>query len=167
MDLFWQIYFDLDRVGHIVAGVTWIGILYYLNFAQVPAFAKMDPAARANAIQVLVPQVLFLFRWAAFFTVLFGLGFIIGKGVQDHNYFETTRFYSVAIGGVMGLIMAGNVWFIIWPNQKKVIAAVSAGEAPDPSWARKTLLASRTNTMLSVPMIFFMAAAIHLPALWN
>lgn len=166
MDLFWEIYLDLDRVGHIAAGVTWIGLLYYFNFVQVPSFAKMEPAARTEAIKNLVPTALFLFRWAALFTVLFGVGYVVAQPFVTDGYFETSRFYSIAIGGTMGIIMAANVWFIIWPNQKKVIAAANAGEAPDPTWARSTLLASRTNTMLSIPMLFFMVGAIHLPSLW-
>ena len=173
MDNGWEIYLDLVRFGHIIAGITWIGILYYFNFIQVPSFAQMDPAARSNAIQFLVPRALFWFRWAALATVVFGLLYILGAGMSIDEYFSSYRFKSISIGGPLGIIMAANVWFIIWPNQKKIIAATTAtaqegvaAPADQPKWARKALLASRTNTMLSFPMLFFMAGAVHLPSLW-
>jgi len=173
MDNGWEIYLDLVRFGHIIAGITWIGILYYFNFIQVPSFAQMDPAARSNAIQFLVPRALFWFRWAALATVVFGLMYILGAGMSIDEYFSSYRFKSISIGGPIGIIMSANVWFIIWPNQKKIIAATTAtakegaaAPADQPRWARKALLASRTNTMLSFPMLFFMAGAVHLPSLW-
>ena len=160
---------DSLRVMHILAGITWIGLLYYFNLAQAQAFAQMDPAARTNAITQLVPRVLFLFRWAAFFTVAFGVAYVAaaGSGVGVTSYWDTARFYNIAIGGTMGIIMASNVWFIIWPNQKKIIAAAQSGDTPEPSWGRRATLASRTNTMLSIPMLFFMVAARNLTQLWN
>jgi uncharacterized membrane protein len=171
-----EIYFDLVRYGHIFSGITWIGLLYYFNFVQVPSFAQMDAAARSNAIQFLVPRALLWFRWSALATVLFGLAFVFGAMSSDYipDYVGSHRFKSILIGGTLGIIMAANVWFIIWPNQKKIIAAVTAtakegtpAPAEQPRWARKALLASRTNTMLSFPMLFFMAGAIHLPSLWE
>jgi len=163
----WQIFFDLGRYGHIFAGVLWIGLLYYFNFVQVPAFARMDPAARTNAISVLVPRALFFFRWAAFATVALGVLYIAGMAIAVDGYFDSPRFWSIAIGGVLGIIMASNVWFIIWPNQKKIIRAAQEGKPPDPTWGRKATLASRTNVMLSIPMLFYMVAALHLPVLWS
>jgi len=139
MDLFWTIYLDIDRVLHILSGIMWIGLLYYLNFVQVPAFARMEAAARTNAIVNLVPRVLLFFRFAALFTVLFGIGYIAGMPFTTDRYFDTPRFYNVAIGGALGIIMFLNVWVIIWPNQKKIIAAAREGRAPDPSWGRKAL----------------------------
>ena len=168
-------FLDALRVMHILAGITWIGLLYYFNLAQGQAFAAMDPAARANATMHLVPRVLYLFRWAAFFTVMFGVMYVLaaGSGVGVTRYWDTAQFYNIAIGGTMGIVMAANVWFIIWPNQKKIIAATTATvnegtPAPpeQPGWARTALLASRTNTMLSIPMLFFMVAARNLPQLW-
>ena len=167
MNLGWQIFFDVDRVLHIFAGIMWIGLLYYFNFVQVPAFAKMEASARTNAIQNLVPRALFFFRWAALATVIFGLAYVIGLGIHlGRGYFKTAEFYNIAIGGTIGIIMASNVWFIIWPNQKKIIASAMAGKPPDPTWGRKGLLASRTNTAFSLPMLFFMVAALHLQQLW-
>ncbi len=175
MPLGWQVYLDLMRYGHILAGITWIGLLYYFNLVQVPAFAKMDPKARANAFEFLVPRALFYFRYAALFTVIFGVFYIIGMGMSTgRDYFKGFQFRAIAFGGTFGLIMAFNVWMIIWPNQKKIIAATVATAkegkpAPpeQPKWARRALLASRTNVMLSIPMLFFMVAAIHLPRLWT
>ncbi len=158
---------DSLRVMHIFAGITWIGLLYYFNLAQAQAFAQMDPAARTNAITELVPRVLFLFRWAAFFTVVFGVAYIGAASSFIDTYWDTARFYNIAIGGTMGIIMASNVWFIIWPNQKKIIAAAQSGGTPEPSWGRSATMASRTNTMLSIPMLFFMVAARNLEQLWQ
>ena len=167
---------DALRVLHILAGITWIGLLYYFNLVQGQAFAAMDPAARSNATMHLVPRVLFLFRWAALFTVLFGVAYVLASGTgvgAQTRYWNQAQFYNIAIGGTMGIIMAANVWFIIWPNQKKIIAATTATvnegtPAPpeQPKWARTALLASRTNTMLSIPMLFFMVAARNLSQLW-
>ena len=184
MDKGWELYLDLIRYGHIFSGITWIGILYYFNFIQVPSFAQMEAAARSNAIQFLVPRALLWFRWAALATVVFGLLYVLGMGIGDQlgsmggaggeEYFKSARFKSVAFGGTLGIIMAANVWFIIWPNQKKIIAATTATATegtpapPDqPKWARRALLASRSNTMLSFPMLFFMVGAIHLPRMWS
>ncbi len=169
------IYLDVLRVLHILVGITWIGILYYFNLIQGQAFAVMDVRARQEATVHLVPRALFLFRWAAFFTVLFGVVYVIsaGSGVGVVRYWDTPQFYNILIGGTLGIIMAYNVWFIIWPNQKKIIAATKAtleeGTPAPPEqakWARTALLASRTNTMLSIPMLFFMVAARHLQQLW-
>lgn len=169
-------YMDVLRVLHILAGITWIGLLYYFNFVQGKAFNSMDATARQNATIHLVPQALYYFRWAAFFTVIIGIVYVISAGVGVGvvgDYWNTPRFYNIAVGGTMGIIMGANVWFIIWPNQKKIIAATKATvesgtPAPEeqPSWTRKAFLASRTNTMLSFPMLFFMVAARHLPQLW-
>jgi uncharacterized membrane protein len=170
------IYLDILRVLHILAGITWIGLLYYFNFVQGKAFNAMDASARQNATLNLVPQALFYFRWAAFFTVLIGVMYIAsaGAGVGGFGgYWDTAQFYNIAIGGTMGIIMGANVWFIIWPMQKKIIAATRAtveeGAAAPPEqagWTRAAFLASRTNTMLSFPMLFFMVAARNLPQLW-
>ena len=169
-----DIYLDIMRVLHIGAAIIWIGLLYYFNFVQVPAVAKMDASARSQIVQHLAPIALAWFRYAALGTVLFGVAYIIGIGIDLDRYFNTPRFYSIAIGGTMGIIMAVNVWVIIWPNQKKIIAATTAtaqGGAPvppeQPKWARRAFLASRVNTMLSIPLLFFMVAAVHLQKLWN
>ena len=170
-----EVYLDLMRVGHIFSGILLIGLLYFYNFVQALALPKMDASARPHYQTSILPFSLNIFRWASLFTLLFGIAFIIGMGIdQGRVYWESARFYNIIIGGGMGIIMAFNVWFIIWPNQQKIIAAVSdtlangtAAPAEQPKWARTALLASRTNTMLSLPMLFFMVAARNLPSLWG
>ena len=164
----------LVRMAHIFSGILWIGILYYFNFGQALKFPAMEASARSNAITVLVPHLLQLFRWSALSTVLFGLLYITLIGIdRGEAYFDSGQFRSIVIGGTIGIAMALNVWFIIWPLQQKVIAgtraAAEGGSPPEdqPKWARTALLASRTNTMLSIPMLFFMVAARHLPSLWG
>ena len=153
----------------------WIGLLYYFNFVQVPSFAKMDAAARSNAIMILVPRALLFFRYAALLTFLAGLSYVLSINADlGSAYRDSARYKSVLVGGTLGTIMFMNVWGIIWPNQKKIIAATTAtvtnktpAPADQPKWARRAFLASRLNTLLSVPMLFFMVAAIHLPKIWN
>jgi len=163
------------RYVHVASGIVWIGLLYYFNLVQVPAFAKMEPAARANAIIHLASRALFFFRYAALSTVVFGIAWIILKEIELEDqgvegYFATDAGKSISIGGLLGIIMFLNVWGIIWPNQKKIIAATTAGPpapADQPKWARMALLASRTNVMLSIPMLFFMIASDHLERVWS
>ena len=169
-----EISLALVRMFHIFAGILWIGILYYFNFGQALKFPQMEASARSNAVTVLVPHLLNMFRWAALATVVFGVTYVILIGIDQPGYYRSGQFYSIGVGGTIGIAMALNVWFIIWPKQQKVIAATRAtvadgtpAPAEQPKWARTALLASRTNTMLSIPMLFFMVAARHLPSLWG
>jgi len=163
----------LSRWGHYLSGVTWIGLLYYFNFVQVPAFAEFDAGARTEAIRKLAPRALWWFRWAAVATVATGLLILGFQDVLFDNmgYWKTTPGISISTGILLALVMFGNVWGIIWRNQKVVIASaegVAAGREADPNAAaagRRGLLASRTNTFLSVPMLFFMAATSHFATL--
>ena len=170
------------RFFHVGLGIMWIGLLYYFNFVQAPAFAKMEPAARSQAVATLVPQALLFFRYAALLTVLFGIAWIVVTAIRWgdefpgawYDYFKTSAFKSIAIGGTIGIIMFLNVWGIIWPNQKKIIAATretleKGTPAPQeqPKWARRAFLASRTNVALSIPMLFFMVASAHLGIVWT
>lgn len=169
-------YLAIMRWLHIGFGIVWIGLLYYFNFVQVPSFAQMDATARQTAIRFLVSRGMLWFRWAALLTALAGILWIVG--VLNHSslgptYFQSAQWKSIAVGGTIGLIMFANVWLIIWPNWKKVIEAttntlVNQTPAPpdQPKWARTAFLASRTNTMLSIPMLFFMIASSHLGSLW-
>lgn len=172
-----EIYYDLTRLGHIFSGILWIGLLYFYNFVQAIALPKMDASARPHYQTTILPFSLDVFRWASLSTLVFGLLFIIGQEFDRPGggsyLFGTDAGNSILIGGTLGIIMAYNVWFIIWPNQQKIIAAVkntmetgAAAPADQPKWARTALLASRTNTMLSVPMLFFMVAARWLPSLF-
>ena len=155
----------LARWGHILAGITWIGLLYYFNLVQVPSFAQMDAGARTDAIRRLVPRALWWFRWAAVATWVFGATMLI-LDWQD-AYDGTLVGVAILSGALLGTIMLANVWGVIWPNQKIVIAnaeTTAAGGQADPNAAaagRKGFVASRSNVLLSVPMLFFMGAARH------
>ena len=170
-----EVYLDLTRIGHIFSGILWIGILYFYNFIQAIALPRMDASARPHYQTTILPFSLNVFRWASLATLIFGVALILGFRIDiGSSYFQSAQFYNILIGGGMGIVMAFNVWFIIWPNQQKIIAAVkdtlengTAAPADQPKWARTALLASRTNTMLSLPMLFFMVAARNLPSLWG
>jgi uncharacterized membrane protein len=149
----------LTRWVHLLAGVTWIGLLYYFNFIQGEYFKEADGGAKSNVIQLMVPRALWWFRWGAMFTFLSGVYLVYLKHLSG---------MGIMIGVTMGIIMFLNVWLIIWPNQKIVIASAKqvagGGEALPGAAAAlgKAGLASRTNTLFSVPMLFFMASSIHL-----
>ncbi|MCZ6503376.1 MAG: urate hydroxylase PuuD [Gammaproteobacteria bacterium] len=151
----------LVRWGHFLAGITWIGLLYYFNFIQGEYFKEAEDAHRSGAIQKLVPRALWWFRWAAMFTFL--------TGVVLLAYRHQGLSYDITIGATLGTLMFLNVWGIIWPNQKIVIASATqvaqGGEAlPEAAAsAPKAALASRTNTLFSFPMLFFMGSSAHMP----
>jgi uncharacterized membrane protein len=157
----------LSRWAHFLAGITWIGILYYFNFVQVPSFATFSAEARTEATAKLVPRALWWFRWGAMLTLLSGISILAFQDQFNGDYFKTAGGVSIAVGILLALVMFSNVWFVIWPVQKLVIANaqnVMAGGQADPAaagFARRGLLASRTNTLLSIPMLFFMAATSH------
>jgi uncharacterized membrane protein len=160
----------LLRWFHFLAGITWIGILYYFNFVQTPFFGSADPAVRSGMVRGLVPNALWWFRWGAMITFLTGWTIVLTKFAQG---FQMTDPYIKLIltGGLIGTLMWFNVWFVIWPAQQIVIAsaeAVASGGQANPQAAprgARSGLASRTNTMLSIPMLFFMGSASHLPGL--
>ena len=149
---------------HVLSGVMWIGLLWYFNFVQTPSMPKIPEAQRPAITKVIAPEALFWFRWAALSTVVFGvilawlsgyLGPALALGLAD----GVAKHAAIGFGMWFGLIMAANVWFIIWPNQKIVLGLVeSPAEAKGPA-GRKALLASRTNTMLSIPMLYAMVSA--------
>jgi uncharacterized membrane protein len=153
----------LLRWVHLLAGVAWIGLLYYFNFVQGEYFKEADGAAKSDAIQKLVPRALWWFRWAAMFTFLSGV--LLLYFLPHLKHFSGT---GIIVGATLGTIMFLNVWLVIWPNQKIVIASAKqvarGGEAlPNAAAALgKAGLASRTNTLFSIPMLFFMAASTHL-----
>jgi uncharacterized membrane protein len=161
--------FHLLRFIHFFAGVAWIGHLYYFNFVQGAFFAEIDAPTKNVAFQKLVPKALWWFRWGAMFTFLSGLGMLLIQGAELKGDFLMTP-YGVYIwtGALMGIIMFLNVWLIIWPKQKIMIASAESvlkGGQADPNAAKvapQALLASRTNVMFSIPMLFFMGASRHL-----
>lgn len=157
------------RFVHFFAGVAWIGHLYYFNFVQGAFFNEIEAPVKNVAFSKLVPKALWWFRYGALFTFLSGIGMLAIQGAELKQYFFSTP-YGLYIwpGTLMGTIMFLNVWLIIWPNQKVLIANannVIAGGAPNPDApksAAKALLASRTNTLFSIPLLFFMGASRHL-----
>ncbi len=217
----------LLRWGHFLAGITWIGLLYFFNLVNVSFMKDLDAASKGKVVPNLMPKALWWFRWGAVWTVLFGflyymmllgtekitgriLVFLVawtvawlivaallrmsvaGGPLKDGRVLAaavailvllvswgavsymrsggSNRTIAIAIGGGMGYVMFMNVWMIIWPLQRKIIAATRAtaetgapAPADMPKWARRAFLASRTNAWLSIPMLFFMGAASHFP----
>lgn len=217
----------LLRWGHFLAGITWIGLLYFFNLVNVNFMKELDAASKGKVVPNLMPKALWWFRWGAVWTVVFGFLYymmllgaekitvrvvwfllawtiawlivaallrmsVAGGPLKDGRVLAvviailvaavawgafaymrnggSNRTIAIAIGGGMGFIMFMNVWMIIWPLQKKIIAATKAtaetgapAPADMPKWARRAFLASRTNSWLSIPMLFFMGAASHFP----
>ncbi len=154
------------RWVHFVAGITWIGLLYWFNLVNVPFQGQLDAALKPQVNPPLFSRTLFWFRHSAWVTVAAGLLLIWGLYWQDGNLFGSNTEKTIFTGGLLGLVMLFNVWVFIWPNQRKAIAAIRAGEAPNPAWGRNTLYASRTNFSLSFPMLLFMAGSSHMPMDW-
>ena len=161
----------LLRWIHFLAGITWIGLLYYFNLVQVPFFAETEAPVRTGAIQKLVPRALWWFRWGAMVTFLAGWLYLLMRAHQlKGGFFAGSYGWAILLGGILGSVMWANVWFVIWPNQKIIIqnaidtaAGRPANPAVGPAGA-KAGLASRTNVAMSIPMLFFMGAASHLDA---
>ena len=159
----------IARWAHVVVGIVWIGLLYYFNFVQTPAFAEMEAPARNNAIDKLASRALWWFRWGAAATLLTGILILLAEVDAKGNaqlfsstYAKSAEGISIYTGILLAVTMFLNVWLVIWPNQKKVIANarnVQAGGQADPAAAaagRTSALASRQNTIFSFPMLFFM-----------
>jgi uncharacterized membrane protein len=146
----------LSRWAHLLSGVTWIGLLYYFNFVQIPSMPKIPDEQKPAIGKVIAPTALFYFRWAAAGTVLFGL---ITAGMNMYLMealtFQT-GYRTIGLGMWLALIMAANVWFVIWPNQKKALGIVEADADTKKKAARVAMLASRTNTLLSIAMLYCM-----------
>ena len=167
--------FDLDRIFwswltrfiHVVVAIMWIGLLWYFNFVQIPNMSKIPDEQKPAIGKVIAPAALFYFRWAAALTVLSGLilgylnGYLhdamtlsIGSGIPKHT--------AIGIGMWLGVIMAYNVWFVIWPNQKRALGIVECEPELKAKSAKTAMLFSRTNTLLSLPMLLAMVAAQNL-----
>ena len=156
----------LGRWLHIMAGVMWIGLLYYFNFVQVDALkaaAADQPPTGAGITKHVAPRALFYFRYAALVTVLAGF-MLLGSRAMDVLSFRPP-YVGLGIGVWLGLIMFVNVWAVIWPNQKKVLGLTPASDDEKARARRTAFLASRTNTMLSMPMLLFMSTSytLHRP----
>ena len=150
----------IGRWLHIMAGVMWIGLLYYFNFVQVDALkaaAADSPPTGAGITKHVAPRALFYFRYSALVTVLAAF-MIMGARAADVLTLKP-GFVNIGIGAWLGLIMFFNVWVVIWPNQKKVLGLVSVSDDEKAKARRTAFLASRTNTMLSIPMLYFMSSS--------
>jgi uncharacterized membrane protein len=152
------------RWGHFLAGIMWIGLLYYFNFVQVPFLKSVTPEAKGEAFKHLVPRALFFFRYGAAATWIFGFMILGVRGTVMEAFTLQGPSAIIGMGAWLGTIMLANVWLIIWPCQQKVLGLVAATPEQKAKAARAGFLASRTNTMLSIPMLFFMAASGHAPA---
>jgi uncharacterized membrane protein len=153
--------------GHFLAGITWIGILYYFNFIQVPFLGKVTPEAKAEAFKHLVPNALWWFRWSALATWLFGAILLMTQHRFGSAFALQGQDAVIGMGAWLGTIMLLNVWGIIWPNQKKVLGLKEATADEKKAAGRIALMASRTNTLLSIPMLFFMASSGHASGLFQ
>ena len=162
--LFWS---WLARYIHVAVSIMWIGLLWYFNFVQIPNMAKIPDEQKPAIGKVIAPSALFYFRWAAAFTIISGLilaglnGYLhdamtlsFGSGIPKHT--------AIGIGMWLGIIMAFNVWFVIWPNQKRALGIVECEPELKAKSAKTAMLFSRTNTLLSLPMLFTMVAAQNL-----
>ncbi len=162
--IFWSWLF---RFFHVAAGIMWIGLLWYFNFVQIPSMPKIPDEQKPAIGKVIAPSALFWFRWAALATIITGLivaylngyvhqALILGIGSGGGKY------TAIGIGMWLGLIMAFNVWFIIWPNQKKALGIVECDAEQKLKSAKTAMIFSRTNTLLSLPMLLSMVAAQNL-----
>jgi uncharacterized membrane protein len=150
---------------HVLSGIMWIGLLYYFNFVQIPNMPKIPDEQKPAISKVIAPAALFWFRWGAAATVLTGLllaimnGYFVNAITLGFVQSGVTGATVIGIGMWLGIIMAYNVWFVIWPNQKRALGMVEAAPDVKAKSARMAMLFSRTNTLLSIPMLFCMIAA--------
>ena len=142
--------------AHVFFGITWIGLLYYFNFVQIPTMPSVPAELKPAVSKYIAPSALFYFRWGAAFTVLTGLLLAWSYEELDEALMLRPSARLIGIGMSLALIMAANVWFVIWPNQKKALGIVAADDAAKAKAARTAMIASRTNVLLSIPMLLCM-----------
>ena len=158
--LFWSWLF---RYIHVIVAIMWIGLLWYFNFVQIPNMGKIPDEQKPAIGKVIAPAALFYFRWAALLTVISGLILAHLNGyLHSAMTFGGGKSTAIGIGMWLGLYMAFNVWFVIWPNQKKALGIVDCEPEVKAKSARTAMLFSRTNTLLSLPMLLSMVAAQNL-----
>ena len=159
--IFWS---WLTRLIHVTVAIMWIGLLWYFNFVQIPNMPKIPDEQKPAIGKVIAPAALFYFRYAALLTVVSGLiiAYLNGYLHDAMTLGGGGKNTAIGIGMWLGLYMAFNVWFIIWPNQKKVLGIVEVSPEEKPAAAKKALIASRTNTLLSLPMLLSMVIAQNL-----
>ena len=143
---------------HVLSGVMWIGLLWYFNFVQMPSMPKIPDEQKPAVSKVIAPEALFWFRWAALATVVTGALLATMNGYILRALMLQPGVHAIGIGMWLALVMAFNVWFIIWPNQQKALGMVTVTPEEKAAAARKAMLTSRLNTMLSIPMLYCMVA---------
>src|SRR5215204_3482390 len=141
---------------HVFFGIVWIGLLYYFNFVQIPTMPAIPAELKPGVSKYIAPKALFFFRWGAAFTVLTGLILAWLYGELEDALMLRSPAQLIGVGMWLALIMAFNVWFIIWPNQKKALGLVEADDATKAASAKTAMIASRLNTLLSIPMLLAM-----------
>ena len=141
---------------HVFFGITWIGLLYYFNFVQIPTMPKIPAELKPGISKFIAPKALFFFRWAALLTVVTGLILAWLYGELEDALLLRENARLIGIGMWLALVMAANVWFIIWPNQKKALGLVEADDATKAKAAKAAMIASRLNVLLSLPMLLAM-----------
>ena len=154
---------EFTRYLHVFAGILWIGLLYYFNFVQIPTMPSVPAELKPGISKYIAPAALFWFRWAAVATVLLGL-FLIELKSHDYAVHALTLEPSartIGIGMWLGIVMALNVWLVIWPNQKRALGLVPADDASKARSASIAMMASRTNLILSLPMLYCMITGAH------
>ena len=161
---FWSAIF---RYLHVLSGIMWIGLLWYLNFVQIPNMPNIPDDQKPAIGKVIAPAVLFWFRWAALSTIITGLIVAYLNGYVNQAMSlgllgGDAKSITIGIGMWLGIIMAYNVWMVIWPNQKKVLGMIEASAEEKAKSARTAMLFSRTNTLLSIPMLLSMVSAQNL-----
>ena len=159
--IFWS---WLMRFVHVIVAIMWIGLLWYFNFVQIPNMSKIPDEQKPAIGKVIAPAALFYFRWAALLTIVSGLILAVLSGYAHEAMTLGIgsgggKYTAIGIGMWLGLYMAFNVWFIIWPNQKKALGIVDCEPDVKAKSARTAMLFSRTNTLLSIPMLFAMVSA--------
>lgn len=148
---------------HVLCGTLWIGLLYYFNFVQIPTMPKVPAELKGGVSKFIAPEALFWFRWAALATVITGLLVSYLKGYAHQAFTLQEGFKVIGLGMYLGLIMAANVWFLIWPNQQRALGLVPADDAVKASSAKTAMLVSRTNFVLSFPMLYAMVTQLYIP----
>lgn len=152
------------RYVHVFAGILWIGLLYYFNFVQIPTMPGVPAELKPGVTKYIAPKALFWFRWSALATVI--LGFLVAEttaaGYVGRAMTLSEGYRTIGVGMWLGLIMAANVWFVIWPNQKRALGIVPAEDAAKARSASVAMMASRTNLILSLPMLYCMVAQSHI-----
>jgi len=149
---------------HVLSGIVWIGLLYYFNLVQIPTMPKVPAELKGGVTKYIAPEALFWFRWGAIATLVTGLGVAGLKNYTVEAFTLQEGYRAIGIGMYVAIIMAANVWMIIWPNQKRALGLVPADDATKATSARTAMLASRTNFVLSLPMLYGMVTQNYLAA---